>query len=230
MNEGSGELEANDRRVKTSEKAVLVANRHLAAVKGELLEAEIRVKTLKDSLKAAKLGRKNAREAVKVASNDYEEALADRSDAYACAAVAREKWKVIDLVESEDEDGESRQIKRRNGELDSGNGKRSKTSSNNTVGVPESVVVQGCGVDGANGTYHKSKLFHYGHQLYCKQGLWNGDEVTYALRFGISGSYLGILDSSTDYDVMFKKRLYITRTRNGWKSFSKWHDPPPQFA
>ena len=234
MNRSSGELEANDRRLKTSQKAVLVASRYLTAAKGELLEAETLVKTLKDSLEVAKLGLEYAREAAESANTDYMEALADKRDAEARAAEAQKKWRVIDLAGSDDKDDTSKDRTKRNSKRK----KRSKESRNPlndavTMTAPnalESAEVRGCRIRGANGTYRKSGFFHLGHQLFCKQGKWKGEERTFALCFGVTCSYLGVLPlhSTTSASTFFQVTFYASSIMNGWKSILKQCDPTPK--
>ena len=108
IDRGSDELQANDRRLATAKKAVLITSKHLTAAKVELNNAEFLVRSLETKLKTANQKMDMAREAVNNANREYEDAKADLEDAETCNEATQKKWEVVDLAEDEDYDSRSK--------------------------------------------------------------------------------------------------------------------------
>ena len=203
-NEGSGEIEANDRRVATAKKAVALTARYVEA----------------------------ARKALEVAQKEHSDAQEELTEAETAQVAAQKKWEVVDLAEDDDNDedkaGDTINLVDNNAKKteSSGSTKRAATSAEDTSkkarrvsaeprdeAGPEEVVLEGCGVHEVNGTYKKDESlphWYYGNRKYVMKGQWKGKDANFVIsRHGypkyweISVSYTGRY-SRKKYKIFFQ--------------------------
>eukprot|EP00956_Cyclotella_meneghiniana_P022766 scaffold43428_cov22-Cyclotella_meneghiniana.AAC.2 len=184
-NEGSEVIQASNRRVATAKKAAAGAVRNL---------------------RAAKIAFKAARNAVEVAKRECNEASEELKNVEQSQEAVLKKWEVVDLVEEgEDDDDDDETLKCSNkskkraaasSDLQIIQNKRVRSISDN----PDEIILSGCGVSEANGTYERDGD-HNGSPRYSKKGKWKGEnEIFDIFRCSrmVSRSFPGHTDDESD--------------------------------
>ncbi|KAL9187538.1 hypothetical protein ACHAXT_001641 [Thalassiosira profunda] len=156
-------------------------SREIEAAKKRLAAAKARASADAKALEAAKAGETSAKKMADMAKENADAATKNRestlaqvqeskkeaAEAEKSLKEAEERWKVYDVDDSEDEDVEE----------GSSNKKQKKSDE-----VKE-IVVEGCGIPGANGTYKQAaRVQELGLGVsYFRDGQWKGKESRFCI-------------------------------------------------
>lgn len=181
-NEGSGEIEANDRRVATAKKAVALTARNAEAARKALEVAQKEHHDAQEELKEAEKSQKAAHKKWEVVNlaDDNDNAIISFSRDPKNRWKEESEWKMlVESIPMIDGGHFNYEKARREGfpmrEFDSESGESEK--DNEEADYPEQLIVEGCG-DEINGTYkrHGAALSRW-----IKTGKWNGENVTFTI-------------------------------------------------
>lgn len=171
---------------------------------------------------------------LKALQKNKEEALGNLKKADAAWKAVQDMVQVIEL----EVDGEKRS--------DGGSKKRAVTPTEQLDNAPtktprlhvdmskltsiKSILVSGCGIDSANGTYKKLVGFEGDYPKYCHKGKWEGDDARFVI---FHSALLGWVLAATktmgrDCAVLYKCKIKDDPFNNPWDSHPG-HNPPPKF-